>query len=776
MSLTEKNRKILEKIEKFWTRISNEFESIEIYPDDLEKLTPSLLSEVKGFGAKYISDYEELYYNLLSATERPLLKEEKKASLNFQLSELWIQQKDLPVLEKLYVLFGDEFYNFEYIHSLDLNNIPGLGTKYKDSIYNLLYSLADKNEEYHKMELLIKEIDSVYLKDESQSVLLKRYLCECSKIRDDSTLKKIIFIDFRCLIGRINKNDLIKVVQFRDKIICEYLKFKEGNISNIDSFFYWSYEEYLKKGFDIMQDLIKLHYNISSILDSRSFEIYKHRTGFTDEIKVLEEIGEIYGVKRERIRQIQVKNINKIQKCLPVNPSDLSLILLNELEKNVNKIDELTQYFSDENFFCLYLDSLSNNEDGFWKDQFFPVFDYKIFDELILTQPSPYSYQTISETIYNYYGYEGFQLKRVFHNEIKKIFQVDESGYSPKSLSQHYAITHVLASWPNGLKWNTVLEISNNRKLRDKDFDINRLIGDRFLQSGYVYFSNRSKISEYRHTKFLPGYDKLYDDGLKRLRDFLELNDRDEYTLGEFLETDDILSFGVTYYDFRYWIRENGINYGIYFNGKSGSDIISLKEIDANNKYTQKQSVLNLIEKNSGLTFVDDIVFKIRSKSYGHAYYYLNELIDEQKILHYKERAFCSPKYLFKNDIKKDKIIKIITNLPFDNHKIIEVDYLRMIANRLLSKSHSKILYSSLLNYFSDELNIYKSFGLVSKSPIPYLGFISIANENCDEKMSDKENIERLKQVVFTTEEAYRVVLAKWKQGQKNVRGISDTI
>ncbi|MBN2724717.1 MAG: hypothetical protein JXR95_11660, partial [Deltaproteobacteria bacterium] len=690
--------------------------------------------------------------------------------------QIWIKISDVPVLEKLFVLFQDQFCNFEYINSLDFNTIQGLGTSNVNNINNFLYSLVEKNEEYKRKKLLINDIDSLSIKEDCLSIVLKRYLSEYANDRDDSILKKILLIDFKTIIGKIKRTDLNKVVQFRDKIFNESILFREGKISGHDSSFYWSYEEYLNQDFDIIEDLISLHYTFSEIMDNRSFEIFKYRTGFTEEVKTLGEVGSIFGVERERIRQIQVKIFIRIQNCLPVSPQDLSLLLLKALEDDEDRIDEFAQYFSDENSFCLYLDALSNNDDGFWKDQFFPIFDKEIFDDLILTYPSPYSYETISETIKNYYGYEGFQLKRVFNNEVIKIFTIDDDGYTPKKLSQHYAITHVLTNWPNGLKWNTVLEISNNRKLRDNDFDLSRLIGDRFLQSGYVYFSNRSKISEYRHTKFLPGDKDLYNEGLKRLRMFLDLNNRSEYTFGEFIETDDILKQGITYYDFRHWVREKGINYGIYFNGKSGSDIISLNEIDSNNKYNQKQSVLNLIEQNIGLTFVDDIVFKIRSKSYGHAYHYLTELIEDRKIIQFKEKAFCSPKYIFKNEINKNEILRIIKRLPFEKYEIIEVDYLRMIANRLLCKSYSKILYSSLVNYFSEELKIYKSYGLLSKSPISYNGFLAIANENCNVKLNDDENVQRLKEIVFTTEEAYRVVLSNWKQNHNTSRNGDKTI
>ena len=50
-------------------------------------------------------------------------------------------------------------------------------------------------------------------------------------------------------------------------------------------------------------------------LTERELEVIKYRYGFYNKIYTLEEVGQIYGVTRERIRQIESKAKKKLQRC-----------------------------------------------------------------------------------------------------------------------------------------------------------------------------------------------------------------------------------------------------------------------------------------------------------------------------------------------------------------------------------------------------------------------------------------------------------------------------
>jgi len=56
--------------------------------------------------------------------------------------------------------------------------------------------------------------------------------------------------------------------------------------------------------------------NAKSCLNERERYIFENRTAARDDVKTLEDLGEIYGVSRERIRQIEVKALAKVQRQL----------------------------------------------------------------------------------------------------------------------------------------------------------------------------------------------------------------------------------------------------------------------------------------------------------------------------------------------------------------------------------------------------------------------------------------------------------------------------
>ena len=76
--------------------------------------------------------------------------------------------------------------------------------------------------------------------------------------------------------------------------------------------------EYDEKSADFTLEHIKLiplkqHFeNSLELLSENARLVLEYRTGYKEPIKTLEEVGQLVGVTRERIRQIQKKNINKI--------------------------------------------------------------------------------------------------------------------------------------------------------------------------------------------------------------------------------------------------------------------------------------------------------------------------------------------------------------------------------------------------------------------------------------------------------------------------------
>ena len=81
----------------------------------------------------------------------------------------------------------------------------------------------------------------------------------------------------------------------------EFMEFIPGFEENIE-------DQAISKNFNYALN------NLSN-LTPKELEVIKYRFGFYGRIYTLEEIGQIYGVTRERIRQIESKAKKKLQRC-----------------------------------------------------------------------------------------------------------------------------------------------------------------------------------------------------------------------------------------------------------------------------------------------------------------------------------------------------------------------------------------------------------------------------------------------------------------------------
>ena len=75
----------------------------------------------------------------------------------------------------------------------------------------------------------------------------------------------------------------------------------------------------------------------TGLLTLREEQVLRHRFGLTDDqrYKSLEEVGRIFGVTRERIRQLEALAINKLGINIPVRSSAEETVELNRQALNL---------------------------------------------------------------------------------------------------------------------------------------------------------------------------------------------------------------------------------------------------------------------------------------------------------------------------------------------------------------------------------------------------------------------------------------------------------
>ena len=87
---------------------------------------------------------------------------------------------------------------------------------------------------------------------------------------------------------------------------------------------------------------------MKELLDERQIEILKRRYGYYGREETLEEVGEYYGVTRERIRQISSKALSTLNKNLYSRRLLASFTDDDNLEKEVEK--EIQDYENNRSF------------------------------------------------------------------------------------------------------------------------------------------------------------------------------------------------------------------------------------------------------------------------------------------------------------------------------------------------------------------------------------------------------------------------------------------
>ncbi|MFK5949091.1 MAG: hypothetical protein QM500_10040, partial [Methylococcales bacterium] len=98
------------------------------------------------------------------------------------------------------------------------------------------------------------------------------------------------------------------------------------------------------------------------------------------------------------------------------------------------------------------------------------------------------------------------------------------------------------------------------------------------------------------------------------------------------------------------------------------------------------------------------IAERLCSKSLNHAGYYLNELMEKNKVVQIDNLMYSTPEKAFK-DINSDEILSIIKKLMHSTNKIVKADVFRKFVNRELNLSYSKYFYAALVGLNLKELS-----------------------------------------------------------------------
>ncbi|MDO7454448.1 hypothetical protein Q5X70_07885 [Acinetobacter baumannii] len=231
------------------------------------------------------------------------------------------------------------------------------------------------------------------------------------------------------------------------------------------------------------------------------------------------------------------------------------------------------------------------------------------------------------------------------------------------------------------------------------------------VEKNYLFQSDRGG---YSHIKYFPIPESSYPQIFEEVRNILEhnLNLNTANLRMQIYEVSDVLQ-QYDYFTVRHLIRNFGEDYGIYFNGKSGADTVSLQA--GVKPQGQLQTILNLMESTSKPVTRNSLAKQIRSGSENHASFYLNQLIDMGKVVRISAQEYALAQNAFKN-INVQELLSEILGILNHYNKPVEVGIIAEKINLKYHLTYPKAWYLHLIKNQSKllDLNIFTFHNLIS--------------------------------------------------------------
>lgn len=755
---------------------------------DIVKLEPYQFSNFKGVGKLYVETLIELkkelplFLNKLRLEPNFVIKEEVFTSINnnydFEtpIYQLALSQKYQKLIKRISAVM-DHVETVQDIIDIDLasfSKLPAVGRLYVDSLMNLQNALLPaKTNQFDNEEIAVK------VELPNQNILSKLNVnygfLTGAEIKQLKKIKKFYEgqIDIRNVNTLLNldKVDLAKQAGFgalfltalndlQDKIKNELVALPE-NIA----------EHTIKqRGLFISSEIAFIEFNeIDNILiediegylwtlNEMRMDVALSRWGFNQKHETLEEVGSRYNLTRERIRQFE-KSINiNLTLNFRIQPKVLWANIREKMTEDLTVLlPNLAKCFATEKLFYTFIELCCQVESGSIREITIPKINNKILNPIFCTNQSPITQEIIINELMSNYGYS----KAAAIHGIKQLekinkIEITEQGIYPKKLGKIEAIAHVLTFHPAGLPWKDIARVLNKKGYSSTPFDETRQASGSFINE-FIYLSDHGT---YRNLMFLDLEHFNIPEILQHVLDYFRKNQLTALHLHDYYYQSKSDRSEIEYYTLRHLIREYGEEYGLYFNGKSGADSVSLDpEVTL---ISQADVIIKALNESKVAMTKQEIAERLRSKSLGHAGFYLNNLMEEGKVVRVDQMVYTTSEKAFDN-VDTKAIMKVIQDVMSTSNIIVEADVFREYVNIELNLSYSKYIYAALIKTQIKELAWYRNGNLFSKKSIPYKNLLDMCKQLCNPELPKNENAKILQQAAWLTDAVTSDAIQQWK-------------
>lgn len=756
---------------------------------DIVNLDPNEFSVFAGIGKSYIQALIEFKNELpgileLNQDSSVVLEENFFSTENFRNLEDPINSVDFsPKYQKLIKrIFAvmDNIATLQDIVNIDVekfSKLPAIGKLYVEQLISLQNALLPQDNKVASMEITEVKLPSeatlskLYLNysclnplEIKQLKKLERFYGEAVDVRNVNALLNIDKVELAQQAG-FGKSFLTALSDLQNRLKNELSALSENVTAHTIK----------QKGFFISSEITFIEFKeIDTVLiedvesylwtlDEKEMDVALSRWGFNQQHETLEEVGNRYNITRERIRQVE-KNINNgLPLSLRIQPKVLWANIREKMTEDLTfLLPNLAKCFATEKLFYEFIELCCQVENGNIHKIVFTKISPKIINQLFCTNQSPIAHEAIVNELMSNYGYS----KSAAINGLKQLAKLDkikvtEQGIYPNRLGKIEAVAHVLTFHPAGLPWKDIARIVNKKGYSSTPFDETRQTCGSFIND-FIYLSDHGA---YRNLIFLD-IEKLNIPGIiQNLLDYFKQNKITALHLHDYYFQTKDQYCEIEYFTLRHIIREYGEERGVYFNGKSGTDSVSLDP--EMTLISQSDVIIKVLNESKVAMTKQEIAERLRSKSKAHATFYINNLMEEGRLVRVDQLVYTTPEKAFKN-IDTQAIMKIIQEVMNTSSSIVEADVFREYVNLELNLSYSKYIYAALVRTKINELGWYRNGSLFSKNSIPYKSLADLCRQLCNPTLPNDKNAEILQQAVWLTHAVTADAIQQWKWQQKH--------
>ncbi|MGZ6416102.1 MAG: sigma factor-like helix-turn-helix DNA-binding protein [Bacteroidia bacterium] len=756
---------------------------------DIIELEPYQFLKCQGIGKQYVDTLIEF------KKELPHLLNKQKQEPNFAFEEDIFTSTDnnydfetpiyrlalSPKYQKLIKRISAVINNIKTVQDIididvaSFSELPAVGKLYVELLINLQNAFSPTNTHPLNTNITeeIKELPP-------QAILSKLYInygfLDAKEIKQLKKLEKFYGgnIDIRNVSTLLNldKVDLAKQAGFGVSFLTA-LNDLQYKIKNEFGSLSENLAEYTikQRGLFISSEIAFIEFNeIDNILiediegylwtlDEMKMDIALSRWGFNQPHETLEEVGERYNLTRERVRQLEKAINTNLSLNFRVQPKVLWANIREKMTEDlIVLLPNLAKCFETDKLFYAFIELCCQVQSGSIRKIIFTTIDTKIINSLFCKNTSPIAQETVINELMSNYGYsKAAAIHGINLLERNSKIEITGEGVYPKKLGKAEAVAHILAHYPEGLPWKDIARIVNKKGYSSTPFDEIKQKGGHFSESEYIYLCAKGT---YRNLLFLDLEQFNISEIMQHLLDYFSQNNLNALHLHDYFYQTKSNRNEIEYFILRHLVREYGEEYGLYFNGKSNVDGVSLNP-DLK-PITQADVIIKALNESKYAMTMQEIAERLKSKSTGHASFYLNILMEEGKVVRVDKMVYTTPEKAFGN-MDTRTVMKIIKDIMSTSNNIVEADVFREYVNMELNLSYSKYIYAALIKKQIKELAWYRNGNLFSKNPIPYKSLLDMCKQLCNSELPNNQNIKIIQKAVWLTDAVAADAIHQWK-------------